>query len=143
MTTGPGAEPSAESLSLQQGTLRRAALLGGAILALVGVVAWYGFHRDAPSPLDRYARLSPSAAAAALKRDLAAEFPPGTPITPLVQRLQGIGMACLPGGEGRAQWECGITLMTEDRRPVQLRASIGILGDRIVTLETAAGERPR
>jgi hypothetical protein len=141
MTTGPGAEPAGESLPLQAGTMRRAALMGGAILAVVGVLAWFGFAREAPSPLERFQRLGPAGAAAALKAELLRDFPPGSPVTPAIQRLQGLGLGCTPPSAARAQWKCILGFRTDGPRSQPLRASLGVAGDRILSIETSAEGR--
>ncbi len=132
---------SYSGLAVQEGTLSRAAILGAGILAVVAVIAWFGFSRDATPPLDSYLRRGPAGAATALKRDLQAEFPSGPPVTPLVQRLKELGMACSQVAESRAQWDCAIMTRVEPRRSLQLRVTIATLGDRITALDTNATER--
>ena len=140
--TGPGAEPAAVGgLPLQAGTLRRAALLGGAILTTVGIVAWFGFAQQAPAPLERFQRLGPAGAAAALKAELVRDFPLGSPVTPAIQRLQGLGMLCTPPTGERTQWDCALALRSEGQRVMQLRAGIGVTADRILAIDTAAETR--
>ncbi len=139
--TGPGVGPSAGESPVQPGTLARAALVGGAILATVGVVAWFGFAREAPSPLERFQRLGPAGAAAALKAELARDFPLGSPVTPAIQRLQGLGMLCTPPTGERTQWDCALALRSEGQRVLQLRAGIGVTADRILAIDTAAETR--
>lgn len=135
------AEASAGGLPVQRGTMLRAALLGGAILAVVAAGAWLGGREEVASPLERFQRLGPAGAAAALKAELAQDFPPGTPVTPLLQRLQGLGLACSPPTAERAGWDCGLAFRTEGQRSVLLRASIAVAGDRILGIETAADGR--
>jgi hypothetical protein len=130
-------EAAAGGLPVQRGTLLRAALLGGAILAVVAAAAWLGGREEAASPLERFQRLGPAGAAAALKAELMRDFPPGTPVTPLIQRLQGLGLAC----SQRAGWDCALAFRTEGQRSVQLRAMIGVAGERILGIETAAESR--
>jgi hypothetical protein len=135
------AEAAAGALPVQRGTMLRATLLGGAILAAVAAASWLGGQEQAASPLERFQRLGPAGAAAALKAELAQDFPPGTPVTPLLQRLQGLGLACNPPTGERAGWECALAFRTEGQRSTQLRASIGVAGDRILGIETAAETR--
>ena len=139
----PQADPTvgAAGLAVQQGTLPRAALVGAAILGIVGVIAWFGFSGRIEAPMDRYLRQGPEAAAAALKQDLSVEFPTGSPVAPLLQRLQALGMGCTLAAASWPGWECAITVRVESRRTLQLRASIGIIGDRVAAIETMAGER--
>lgn len=134
-------EAGAGGLPLQAGTLRRAALLGGAILAAVGVVAWFGSAREASSPLERFQRLGPAGAAAELKAELLRDFPLGSAVTPAIQRLQGLGLGCTPPSPTRAQWDCVLGFRTDGQRSRQLRASLGVAGDRILSIETSAEGR--
>jgi hypothetical protein len=127
--------------AVQQGTLPRAALVCAGILGVVAILAWLGFSRNATPPMDHYLRQGPAAAAAALKRDLQAEFPSGSQVTPLIRKLEGLGMRCTLASESRAQWECSFTVRAEARRSLQLRATIGTVGDKIVALDTTAIER--
>ena len=142
-TTSPGTEPtiSYSGLAVQEGTLPRAMILGAGILALVGVAAWFGFTRDVTPPLDAYLRRGPEGAAMTLRRDLQAEFPSGSQVSPLIRRLEGLGLACTLAAESRAQWDCAIMVRTEARRSLQLRVTIGTFGDTIVALDTTATER--
>ncbi|MDO9711333.1 hypothetical protein [Paracraurococcus lichenis] len=90
-------------LGLSRGTLLRAALAGGVLLAAVGGIAWLGGERKAAGPLETYRRLGSTAGAAALERDLRAQFPTGTPAAPLIRHLESQGFACSPQG---AAWRC-------------------------------------
>ena len=54
---------------------------------------------------------------------------------------EGLGMGCSLASEARAQWDCSLTVRVETRRSLQLRATIGTFGDKIVALDTAAIER--
>ena len=142
MTPGPaGPEPTRNGMAVQPGTLPRAALVGAGILGLLAIVAWFGFSGNATPPMDRYLRQGPAGAAAALKRDLQAEFPSGSQVAPLIRRLEGLGMSCGLSSEARASWDCSLTVRAEARRSLQLRATIGTVGDKIVALDTAAIER--
>lgn len=122
---------------VQPGTLPRAAILGGAMLAVLAVIAAFGFSGDTPLPADRYLRLGPERAAAALKRDLLAEFAMGTPVAPLLHRLGSLGMRCTPVAAPPGEWHCAVTVRLEQRRSLQLRAVIGTSGDMLAGLETA------
>lgn len=136
----PGPGPGG-GLAVQPGTLPRAAIVGAGILGAVAIVAAFGFSRDATPPIDAYLRQGPAGAAAALKRDLQAEFPSGSQVAPLIRKLEGLGMGCSLAAESRAQWDCALSVRAEARRSLQLRATIGTFGDKIVALDTAAIER--
>lgn len=122
---------------VQPGTLPRAAILGGAMLAVLAGFAAFGFSRNAPLPADRYLRLGPERAAAALKHDLLQEFAMGTPVAPLLHRLGSLGMRCAPVAAPPGEWHCAVTIRVEQRRSLQLRAVIGTRGDMLAGLETA------
>ncbi|MBL6079751.1 hypothetical protein JMJ56_17160 [Belnapia sp. T18] len=130
-------EATAGALPVQRSTLLRAALLGGAILAMVAAAAWLGGQEEAASPIERFQRLGPAGAAAALKAELVRDFPPGTPVTPLVQRLQGLGLNCTQ----RVGWDCALAFRAEGQRSVLLRATVAVAGERILNIETAAESR--
>lgn len=135
---GPGGQPL-----LQAGTLPRAAVTGAAILGVVGVIAWLGFSRESEAPLERYLRLGPDGAAAALRRDLGAEFPTGAPIAPLIRRLEGMGLGCAIGETGRTVWTCSIAVRADRLRATQVQVLASGVGDRLVSLETAVTDRPQ
>lgn len=139
--TAPGLTGTYSGTAVQQGTLPRAALVGAGILGVVAILAWFGFSGNATPPMDHYLRQGPAAAAAALKRDLQAEFPSGSQVTPLIRKLEGLGMGCSLSSEASTQWDCSLTVRVETRRSLQLRATIGTFGDKIVALDTAAIER--
>ncbi|WP_043361693.1 hypothetical protein [Belnapia sp. F-4-1] len=131
------AEAAAGKLPVQRGTLLRAALLGGGLLAMVAAAAWLGGRKEATSPLERFQRLGPAGAAAALKAELVRDFPAGTPVTPLIQRLQGLGLNCTQ----RVGWDCVLAFRTEGQRSALLRATVAVAGERILHIETAAESR--
>jgi hypothetical protein len=62
--------------------MRKAALLGGALALLVALGGWWGAAPIAEGPLAPYLKQGAKAGAAALQRDLAAQFPPGAPLPP-------------------------------------------------------------
>ena len=128
-------------MSMQQGTLPRAAIFGAGIFGVVATIAWFGFSQEATPPFDAYLRQGPAGAAAALKRDLQAEFPSGSQVSPLIRRLEGLGMGCSLASEARAQWDCSLTVRVEARRSLQLRATIGTIGDKVLAIDTAAIEK--
>lgn len=139
--TGPEPPGHDSGMAVQQGTLPRAAIVGAGILGVVAIIAWFGFSGNATPPMDHYLRQGPAGAAAALKRDLQAEFPAGSQVSPLIRKLEGLGMGCTLAPESRAQWDCSLTVRAEARRSLQLRATIGTVGDKVVALDTTATER--
>jgi hypothetical protein len=132
------AEAPGDALPMQRGTLRRAAMLGLLLLAALAAGAWLiGAREEAASPTGRFQRLGPAGAAAALKAELVRDFPTGSPVTPLVQRLQGLGMQCTqPAG-----WDCVLGFRTEGQRSALLRATVAVAGERILGIETSAESR--
>jgi len=127
---------------MQPGTMTRALLTGAVLIAGLGAIAALTFRHEATPPLDRYVKLGPDGAAAALKRDMLAEFPPGTPVNPLVRKLQDLGLACLPQAEPPGAWTCGISVQAERRRATQVQVLITTSLDRVVSLETRVADRP-
>lgn len=112
-------------LGLQPETLWRGALVGIVLLAALAGIAWLASDRAPASPLDSYRRMGGTAGAAALQRDLLAEFPPGTPAVPVVRRLEGMGFTCLPAGEG---WRCGHAAPSEGRRLFRTEVTLDLAG---------------
>jgi hypothetical protein len=140
------AEATGDALPLQRGTMTRAAMLGGILLvAIAAGASVLGGREEAASPAGRLQRLGPAGAAAALKAELVRDFPTGSPVTPLVQRLQGLGMHCSqPGtqpGTQPAGWDCVLGFRMEGQRSALLRATVAVAGERILGIETSAENR--
>ncbi len=114
--------------------MRKASLVGGGILLLVGLSAWLLNEPAAKGPLDRYARQGASAGEAALGRDLTAEFPLGTPVSPLVHRLTTMGMRCVPPPNPDQAWLCNARLQSRGRDQLHAQVVIATTQNRVLSL---------
>ena len=130
-TTGAG---------LQPGTLLRGGLAGAILVAAVGLVAWLGMDSRPDLPLDPYRRMGVTAGAAALQRDLLAEFPPGTPPARLVRKLEGMGLTCRPAATG---WDCLQAAQGEGRRIWQAEVTVGLAAGAISLVAARFKEETR
>ncbi len=119
----------------EPGTMRKAALVGGALAALLGAGAWFLTEPSAKGPLAPYARLGVPAGAVALQRDLGASFPLGSPVSPLLQRLQALGLRCTPPANGPASWLCNARLQDRGHDQIHVQVVFGSTNDRLMSLD--------
>ncbi len=118
----------------EPGTMRKAALVGGVLLALLGLLTW-GLHEPAAKgPLADYARLGASAGAEAMQRDLLAGFPPGTQLSPLVQRLGALGLRCAPSEAAIGTLLCTARLQARENRQLLVQVVIWATNDRLMSM---------
>jgi len=129
----PGGGP-VRGVGWEPGTMRKAALVAAVLLALLGLGTW-GLHEPAAKgPLEAYARLGANAGAEALQRDLLAGFPPGTPLPPLVQRLERQGMRCGPPEGSLGNLHCTARLQAREHQQLRVEVAIWATNDRVVSL---------
>ena len=114
--------------------MRKAGLVAGVLLGLLGLATW-GLHEPAAKgPLAGYARLGASAGAEALQRDLLAAFPPGAQLQPLVQRLEAQGLRCGPAPGALGTLECTARLQVREHRQLRVLVAIWATSDRLMSL---------
>ncbi len=114
--------------------MRKAALVGAVLLALLGMGAWLLHEPTAKGPLAGYARLGSSAGATAMQRDLLAEFPPGSPLPPLVQRLAAQGLRCAPSEGAIGTLRCTARLQAREHQQLHVQVVIWATNDRAMSL---------
>lgn len=120
--------------------MRKAGLVAGALALVVAGGAWLFHEPRAKGPLDAYLRLGTSTGAAALQRDLVAEFPPGAPFPALRGRLQALGLACQPAAEPGA-WRCQAWLLQPSGIRMRVEVVPRLVADRLLGLEVAFDDR--
>lgn len=98
----------ATGLAWDRGTLPRALTVLAFILAIVAAGTWWAYEPATAAPLDPYLRLGGDAGAAALARDLSAEFPAGAALPPLMQRLERLGLRCGTASSGTLPCEARV-----------------------------------
>jgi hypothetical protein len=119
----------------EPGTMRKAAVVGGALLALLGLGTWAVHEPAAKGPLASYARLGVPAGAEVMQRDLLAGFPPGTSVQPLVQRLEGQGLRCGPPAEGAmGSLHCTARLQAWEHQQLHVLVVLWATNDRLMSL---------
>ena len=126
-----GIEPGT-GLGLGSETLVRAGVVAAMLAAGLGGFALYWMNTAAPHPLDPYRRLGEVAGAAALRRDLQAESPIGSPPEPLVRRLEEFGLGCRGSEVG---WTCVRSAPSGMRRVARTVVTIGVAEGAIGTAE--------
>jgi hypothetical protein len=125
---------------LQAGTLSRGAVAGGIGLAVLGAVAWLWADRRPEPPLDTYRRMGLTAGPPALRRDLLAEFPAGSPAAPVIRRLEGMGFTCRPADTA---WTCQHVARTEGRGVWEAEVTLALTGAAVTGLEAHFREATR
>ena len=125
---------------LERGTLSRGAVAGALGLLVIGGIGWMRAEDRPAPPLDAYRRMGLTAGPAALRRDLLAEFPPGTDPAPAVRRLEGLGFACTPGA---ARWSCLRSERAEGRSVWQAEVGLGLTDGALGGVEARFREETR
>lgn len=120
---------------MQRGTLTRALIAAGLLLAVFALGSWWVADPSPPAPLDAYVRQGRENGAAALRRDLLAAYPPLTPVTPLLQRMRELGLRCDPAPEGRAAMQCTARLRGYGREVTRVDVMFGMTADRVASLD--------
>ncbi len=131
---GTPAGGPARGFGWEPGTMRKASLVGGVLLGLLGLVTWALHEPAAKGPLAGYARLGVPAGAEAMQRDLLAGFPPGSPVQPLVQRLDQQGLRCGPPAGALGNLECTARLQAREHRQLLVQVVVWATNDRLVSL---------
>lgn len=130
------AEHDQDRAVMQPGTIKRAALLGGVILAMVGVVAAMWPDRRPVTPLDLYLRQGTRQATEALKREVDQLSPRGADPGPAVQRLNTLGFSCAAPAGAAGEWNCTMRRPLENRQMLSMEVILRV--DRGQVAETSA-----
>jgi hypothetical protein len=129
------AEGPSRGFGWEPGTMRKAALVGGVLLGLLGAGAWMLNEPAAKGPLAGYARLGVPAGADAMQRDLLAGFPPGSSVQPLVQHLGQQGLRCGPPAEGAmGSLHCTARLQAREHQQLHVLVVVWATNDRLMSL---------
>ena len=126
-------EPS-RGMGWEPGTMRKAMLVGLVLAGGIAALALYYAEQVTKGPLHHYAKLGIGGGEAALRRDLAADHPTGAAVTPLVQRLQALGMQCSAPTGASGTWECSAKLQSTGRSQIHAAVAIGAVNERIIAL---------
>lgn len=119
----------------EPGTMRKAGVVAAGLLLVLGGGAWMLTEPTVKGPLSPYVRHGATAGAAAMQRDLMADFPLGNPVSPLVQRLQQLGLRCVPPPPGPATWRCNARLQAMGQEQMLVEVVIGSTNDRLMSLD--------
>jgi hypothetical protein len=125
-----------DSVVMQPGTIRRAAIVGVGILAVVGVVAVVWPDHRPLTPLDVYLRQGTRAATESLKRDVDQLSPRGADPGPAIQRLNTLGFSCAAPAGAAGEWNCTMRRPIENRQMLSMEVILRV--DRGNVTETSA-----
>lgn len=120
---------------MQPGTMKRAALLGGVILAGVAVVAVMWLDHRPVTPLEIYLRQGTRQATDALKRDVDQLSPRGADPGPAIQRLNTLGFSCTAPAGAAGEWNCMMRRPLESRQMLSMEVILRV--DRGNVTETS------
>lgn len=125
-----------DSAVMQPGTIKRAMLLGGVLLAGLAVVAAVWPDHRPVTPLEVYLRQGPRQAAEQLKRDVDHLSPRGGDPGPAVQRLNTLGFSCVAPASATGDWNCAMRRPIENRQTLSMEVILRV--DRGTVTETNA-----
>lgn len=117
---------SEDSISMQPGTMKRAAILGGVILVSLAGVAWLWPDRRPVTPLEIYLRQGTRQATEALKRDVDQLSPRGADPGPAVQRLGTLGFSCAAPAGAAGEWQCTMRRPLENRQMLSMEVILRV-----------------
>ncbi|MBS7788680.1 hypothetical protein KTR66_01665 [Roseococcus sp. SDR] len=121
---------------MQPGTIKRAAMLGAAILAGVALVASVWPDHRPVTALDTYLRQGPRQAGEALKREVDQLSPRGADPGPAIQRLNALGFSCAAPAGAAGEWNCNLRRPMENRQMLSMEVILRV--DRGNVTETSA-----
>jgi hypothetical protein len=125
-----------DSAVMQPGTIKRAALVAGVILAgVAGVAAVWPDHRPV-TPLEIYLRQGTRHATEALKREVDQLSPRGADPGPAIQRLNTLGFSCAAPAGATGEWNCTMRRPMENRQMLSMEVLLRV--DRGNVTETSA-----
>ena len=121
---------------MQPGTIKRAALLGIVILAVVAVIATMWPDHRPVTPLEIYLRQGTRQATDSLKREVDQLSPRGADPGPAVQRLHTLGFSCTAPAGAAGEWNCTMRRPLENRQMLSMEVILRV--DRSQVTETSA-----
>jgi hypothetical protein len=125
-----------DSVVMQPGTMRRAAIVGAVLLAGVAVVAYMWPDFRPVTPLETYLRQGTRQAAESLKRDVDQLSPRGADPGPAIQRLNTLGFSCAAPASASGEWNCSMRRPLENRQMLSMEVTLRV--DRGNVAETSA-----
>jgi len=115
-----------DSMAMQPGTIRRAAILGGMILVLLAGVAWLWPDLKPVTPLETYLRQGTRQATELLQRDVDRLSPRGADPGPAVQRLGTLGFTCAAPAGAAGEWNCTMRRPLENRQMLSMEVILRV-----------------
>lgn len=115
-----------DSAVMQPGTIRRAAVVGVALLAGVAVVASMWPDYRPVTPLEIYLRQGARQATDALKRDVDQLSPRGADPGPAIQRLNTLGFSCTAPAGAAGEWNCTMRRPLENRQMLSMEVILRV-----------------
>jgi hypothetical protein len=125
-----------DSAVMQPGTIKRAALVGGVLLAAVAAVAAMWPNHRPVTPVEIYLRQGTRQAAEMLKRDVDQLSPRGADPGPAIQRLNTLGFSCAAPAGAAGEWNCTMRRPLENRQMLSMEVLLRV--DRGNVTETSA-----
>ena len=111
---------------MQPGTIRRAAVVGVALLAGIAVVATMWPDYRPVTPLETYLRQGTRQATDTLKRDVDQLSPRGADPGPAIQRLNTLGFSCTAPAGAAGEWNCTMRRPLENRQMLSMEVIIRV-----------------
>jgi len=111
---------------MQPGTIKRAAILMGFIVASLGCVAWFWPDHRPVTPLEIYLRQGTRQAAELLQRDVDQLSPRGADPGPAVQRLGTLGFTCAAPAGAAGEWNCTMRRPLENRQMLSMEVILRV-----------------
>lgn len=111
---------------MQPGTIRRAAMVGGVILAGVALIAVVWPDHRPITPVEVYLRQGTRQATEALKREVDQLSPRGADPGPAVQRLNTLGFSCTAPAGAAGEWNCTMRRPMENRQMLSMEVLIRV-----------------
>ena len=118
-------EPEASG-TLQKGTLKRAAILGGFIAVSVALIAAFWPNHRPRTPVEVYLRQGQRLATESLKRDVDQLSPRGEDPGPAVQRLGSLGFSCTAPAGASGDWNCTMRRPLENRQMLSMEVILRV-----------------
>jgi hypothetical protein len=111
---------------MQPGTIKRAAIVGVGLLAVVAAVAMVWPDHRPVTPLEIYLRQGTRQATESLKRDVDQLSPRGADPGPAIQRLNTLGFNCTAPAGAEGEWNCTMRRPLENRQMLSMEVILRV-----------------